>query len=218
MATPLVPTLASVIRRAIEEARADHHGAIPGRVERVRDAAKGVVDVKPLVKDHVEIQGETVIISVPIVTNVPVMLPCTASRGIWFDIQLGDTVLLLASDRSIDLWLAQGGEVDPKDPRRHALSDGIAIPGLLPFNAARTAVWQPAALGTALRTELDALWDAFLGHQHDIVGVTAGGQTVAATPAGATGAVPSVATKDATAPPRTAAKETTSSATVKVSE
>lgn len=46
-------------------------------------------------------------------------------------IPVGSYVLLLISERSLDAWLAAGGVVDPKSPRKFSLSDAIAIPGVL---------------------------------------------------------------------------------------
>jgi hypothetical protein len=134
VAEPLFPTFASVIRHAIEESLADLRVAMPARVERV-DLAKGLLDAKPLVKDRVEIPGKTgtQVLSIPVVTNVPVIWPGAGGMRVTFPIAVGDTVLLLFSDRSLDVWLAQGGEVDPLDPRKHALSDAVAIPGLRDF-------------------------------------------------------------------------------------
>ena len=57
-----------------------------------------------------------------------------------FDLVPGDTVLLVFSERSIDKWAQQGGEVDPLDSRLHHLSDPVALPGLLSLNKA----WQGA--------------------------------------------------------------------------
>ena len=46
----------------------------------------------------------------------------------------GDQVLLVFSERSLDVWLSAGGIVDPNDTRKHHISDAIAIPGCYPFN------------------------------------------------------------------------------------
>jgi hypothetical protein len=134
VAAPLNPTLASVIRHAIDETVADLRVAMPARVERV-DLSKGLLDAKPLVKDRVEIPGKkgTQVISIPVVTNVPVIWPGAGGMRVTFPIAVGDMVLLVFSDRSLDVWLAQGGEVDPQDARKHALSDAVAIPGLRDF-------------------------------------------------------------------------------------
>lgn len=50
-------------------------------------------------------------------------------------VAVGDTGLLIFSDRSLDVWLATGGIVDPGDDRRHALSDAVFVPGLRPFSS-----------------------------------------------------------------------------------
>lgn len=168
MAIPLQPTLADVIRRAVDERDADLHVSLPGRVEKVVDADKGTVDVKPLVSDRVEVEGVVRVISVPVVTNVPLMWPGGSRGGITWDIAVGDTVLLVFSDRSLDRWLAMGGEVDPQDPRRHTLSDAVAIPGLRSFKEAVGGAAQPAAWGDKVTDALAALKDAILTHTHPV--------------------------------------------------
>jgi hypothetical protein len=142
------PSLPEVIRRAVEAGLADAHVAIPAKVTRV-DLAKGQLDVQPLVKDLRELEdGNIEAVSVPVVTNVPVVWPGAGGFRLTFPIAAGDIVLLVFSDRSLDVWLAKGGEVDPADPRRHALSDAVAIPGIRPFSAPWTgAASDGATLG-----------------------------------------------------------------------
>jgi hypothetical protein len=125
-------TLAEVIRAALEAQTADLHVSIPARVTRA-DLAKGLLDVQPLVKDLVERDAGPEALSVPVIANVPVVWPGAGGFRLTFPIAAGDTVLLVFSDRSLDQWLAKGGEVDPRDPRRHALPDAVAIPGLRSF-------------------------------------------------------------------------------------
>lgn len=225
------PSLADVIRAGIHSAAADLHVSIPATVVRV-ELGRGLVDAQPLVKDIFEGQAA----SVPVITNVPIVWPGAGGFRLTFPIAVDDVVLLVFSDRSLDLWLEKGGEVDPKDPRRHALSDAIAIPGLRSFNApwsgaaadgvtlgkdgaaivkitgsdvtvtlgpaaspqvqvTPTGVTfglggltlgmpggapQPAALGTAVRTELDALWTALQAHTHPAT--CTGGTTAVSAP------------------------------------
>jgi hypothetical protein len=212
--------LADVVRAFVREGAADLHVSIPAKVVRV-ELAKGLVDAQPLVKDVFD--GEAV--SVPVITNVPIVWPGAGGFRLTFPIAAGDVVLLVFSDRSLDLWLEKGGEVDPEDPRRHALSDAIAIPGLRSFKepwsgAAADGVAlgkdggtqvkvkdgaielggdaQPAALGTSVRTELDAIWTALQTHIH---------------PATCTGGTTTVS-----APAVTKAAETVESATVSLAE
>lgn len=70
----------------------------------------------------------------PRIPGVPVQFLLSSSRGgLRFDLQPGDTGLVIFSQRSMDAWLAQGGLVDPQDIRRFALSDAVFLPGLVPF-------------------------------------------------------------------------------------
>lgn len=124
------PTLAEVIRRALDARLADVRVALPARVEKY-DAAKQVVDVLPLLQERaVGEDGAELVESLPVVPNVPVVFPGAGGFRVTFPVQPGDTVLLVFSDRSLDVWQAKGGEVDPVDLRRHHLADAVAIPGL----------------------------------------------------------------------------------------
>lgn len=206
------PSLADVVRAFVREGAADLHVSIPAKVVRV-ELAKGLVDAQPLVKDVFEGQA----VSVPVITNVPIVWPGAGGFRLTFPIAAGDVVLLVFSDRSLDLWLEKGGEVDPKDPRRHALSDAIAIPGLRSFRepwsgAAADGVtlgsdggpFQPVALGQDIRDELDDLRSKFASHTHLLTVNAASGS-------GATG---TAAVTTTTLAPAKAVK----SGTVKVSE
>lgn len=128
------PTLANVLKRALDSRLYGMRVSIPARVERY-DAAKRSVDVKPLVRDTVNVGTEDEqSVSVPVISNVPVVFPGAGGFGVTFPIARGDTVLLVFADRSLDKWLSSGGEVDPVDVRSHHLSDAIAIPGLHSFS------------------------------------------------------------------------------------
>lgn len=190
------PSLADVIRAFVREGAADLHVSIPAKVVRV-ELDKGLVDAQPLVKEVLEGQA----VSVPVIPNVPIVWPGAGGFRLTFPIVAGDVVLLVFADRSLDLWLSKGGEVDPQDPRRHALSDAIAIPGLRSFNApwaGADAGWvtlgkdggpfQPAALGQDVRDELDDLRTKFASHTHPVTvtvdpSTHAGGGVAAATSA-----------------------------------
>jgi len=69
----------------------------------------------------------------PVVPDVPVVWPRSGGAQMTMPVRRGDTVLLVFTDRSIDRWLAQGGNVTPDDRRQHDLSDAVAVPGLVPF-------------------------------------------------------------------------------------
>lgn len=128
------PTLADVITRALESKSTELRVALPARVERY-DASKQLIDAHPLIKDeYFDWEDERHTHSLPVVTNIPVVFPGAGGFRLTFPVQVGDTVLLVFSDRSLDRWLDSGGDVDPVDNRQHSLADAIAIPGLRPFS------------------------------------------------------------------------------------
>lgn len=75
----------------------------------------------------------------PVLDNVPVVFPRSGGAGLTFPVNSGDTCLLVFCERSLDLWLTVGGQVNPDDNRKFDLSDAIAIMGIFPFNESSTA-------------------------------------------------------------------------------
>lgn len=127
------PTLAEVLQAAIDARLVDVHTSIPAKVTRY-DAAKCLVDAAPLIRGPVLAEdGSTSYTALPVVPNVPVSFPGAGGFRVTFPISIGDVVLLVFSEASLERWLQFGGEVDPQDPRRFALSDAVAIPGVRPF-------------------------------------------------------------------------------------
>ncbi len=106
------------------------HTALPGIIT-AYDPSKNVATVQPALNKNFK-SGEQ---PMPILNNVPLMFPGGASFNITFPVNVGDYVLLIFIERSIDLWKSVGGQVTPKDPRKFDLSDAIAIPGLQPLNS-----------------------------------------------------------------------------------
>lgn len=129
------PSLAAVLNAFRASLLADVRVSVPARVERY-DATTQLIDAKPLLRDtFTEEDGSQSVLSLPVITNVPVVFPGAGGFRLTFPVTVGDTVLLVFADRSIDAWLANGGETSPTDERHHHLSDAIAIPGLHPNNA-----------------------------------------------------------------------------------
>lgn len=130
---PQKRTLGEVIRRHVRAGLADTHVSLPARVTRV-DLSKNLVDAQPLLMDIIEQpDGERVAQRFPVITNVPIQVANGGGFRITFPVVVGDVVALVFSDRCLDRWLASGDEVDPVDPREHALSDAVvAIPSTNP--------------------------------------------------------------------------------------
>jgi hypothetical protein len=122
-------SLATAVKMAIQSYMTGIHTALPAQIEKY-DYATQKADVKPLIKKKYK---DGTISEMPVITNVPVIWPRSASASLTFPLNRGDGVLLVFSERSIDTWLSKGGQSEPGDPRKFDLSDAVAIPGLYPF-------------------------------------------------------------------------------------
>ena len=68
------------------------------------------------------------------ILSVPVIMPGSANTLISFPIVVGDTVLLVFSQRSMDNFkISNGQPTRPNDARKFQAEDAIAIPGLFTF-------------------------------------------------------------------------------------
>jgi len=126
------PTMAELLQAAVDQGLASTHVALPGVVTKY-NAATQRADVKPTVKlPFVNDDGSEGVDVLPVLPEVPVLWPRAGGYFIHLPLAAGDTVLLLVCERSIDEWGLSSGkvDVDPKDLRKHDLSDAIAIPGL----------------------------------------------------------------------------------------
>lgn len=128
-------TLSDLLRSAIQSVLNDIHTCLPGRIESY-DHATQKASVLPLLSRRLR-SGD--VEERPVIANVPVVFPRSGGASLTFPVLPGDGCLLVFSERSIDLWLDQGGIVAPDDPRKFDLSDCIAIMGLYPFSEASPA-------------------------------------------------------------------------------
>ena len=106
--------------------------ALPGRIASY-DPATRKADVLPLITEK---YADGTRLTLRAITNVPVVLPATKGARVTLPVSAGDTVLIVFSQRSLDLWLSEGGVTDAGDIRMHSMSDAVAIPGLFSFNNA----------------------------------------------------------------------------------
>jgi hypothetical protein len=103
---------------------------MPGQIQKY-DASTAKAEVLPLL-NRTFYSGD--VVTMPIITNVPVIWLRSSKGAITFPLEKGDGVLLLFAERSIDEWLSSGKQVTPADGRSFDLSDAIAIPGCFDFN------------------------------------------------------------------------------------
>jgi hypothetical protein len=95
------------------------------------DTAKKTAEVQILFK-RVLPSGESV--SYPPLVDCPVVTLNGGGAALQFPVSVGDTCLVLFSDRNIDAWFKAGVESVPFDGRCHDLSDGIVLVGLEALN------------------------------------------------------------------------------------
>ena len=94
---PMTPTpsLAQLLKHAIEGRLLDVHTAIIAKVESY-DAAKQLVNVAPVLKRSIEnMRGEWIAEQLPVLCDVPVLFPRAGGFFISFPIQPGDFVQLI---------------------------------------------------------------------------------------------------------------------------
>lgn len=123
-------TLTTVIDNQIDARLAELHTCMPAKVVKV-DVAAAKCDVQPLLK---RTYGDETTVKLPVITNVPISFYRAGKSFISLPVHVGDIVELRFAERSLDIWLEKGGEVDPLDPRKFDLSDAIAYPGVYPYN------------------------------------------------------------------------------------
>lgn len=98
------------------------------------DHAKQRASVQPLVKKmHVQEDETEVTEPQPVINNVIVWQYGSPRGRITAPIAVGDPCLVMHTNCSISNWSQSGGLVDPKDTRRHDISDAIALVGLHDF-------------------------------------------------------------------------------------
>jgi hypothetical protein len=131
---PRTPSLETVLSIALQHLKTTLRVALPGRVESY-DPESQKADIQPLIKDSfLDTDGNSVTESLPVVPDVPIVFPRAGGFYLTVPVAVGDHVLLVANDRSIDKFATgDGEETDPIDLRAHDLSDVVAFPGFYPF-------------------------------------------------------------------------------------
>ena len=135
-------SLAWVIMQAIRTNQLELHTAFPAEITAVTTPGF-LVSVQPLLKRRFM---DASVEPLPIIQNVPVVMPNGARYSIRVPVAVGDTGLCVVSERSLDVWKIHGGTVDPQDTRLHHLSDAVFIPGLYPMDDPVTVQGSPTSM------------------------------------------------------------------------
>lgn len=124
------PNFSDILNSVIRHNLSGIHTSFPAKVLSY-SAPDQKANVQPLIK---KVYLDKRVESYPVIVNVPVIFPRTATAIISLPIKKDDLVLIVIMERSIDQWLEKSGEEsEPISNRRFDLSDAIAIPGLYPF-------------------------------------------------------------------------------------
>jgi len=179
-------SLPEVIRRALDARTAELRVGMPATIESF-DKDTQLASVRPCLADTVTLEdGTEESEALPVISDCPCHFPGGGGFSITFPVQKGDPCWLVFSDRSLDKWLDNGGQVDPVAMQQHHLTDASVFLGVRPKPGAipdfdpdnftigkdgESADW--AALATKVKDEIKALrdWCAtlhtnFAAHNH----------------------------------------------------
>lgn len=113
----------------LDKAKIDVRVAMPGIVQSF-DATEQTVTVQPAIREKVRDQhGNIVDVALPILLDVPIVMPRAGGYALTLPVQVGDECLVILGDTCLNAWWAQGGVQNQEELRRHDLSDAIAILG-----------------------------------------------------------------------------------------
>lgn len=122
-------SLQETLQNAIEHQLDGINTAIPAIVVRA-DLENSLVDVQPVI-NFKAYDGSTT--ERPVILGVPLQYPASKTSAFTFPVQTGDTVLLVFSQRGLDVWKrGTGYPTTPSDFRTFDIKDAIAIPGVMP--------------------------------------------------------------------------------------
>lgn len=125
-------SLETIMTSWIESYMQDVYTCMPAIVLNVKDMGELRADVQPIV-NHMFKDGT--LLEYPPIGNVQLLMPSTSRSAVTFEVQQGDTVWLMFSQK--DLSLFKAGADRPHDPNTRRwmnLNDAVAWVGLHPFN------------------------------------------------------------------------------------
>ena len=120
--------LETVLNALADSVMADLRVAMPGYVE-AWDPNQQTVIVKLAIRETVSNEGIEQEMDIPILVDVPIVVPRAGGYVLGFAPTKGDECLVVFGDCCIDSWWQSGGVQSQADSRRHDLSDGFAILG-----------------------------------------------------------------------------------------
>lgn len=122
----ITPELDEAIQAVLEKRLSEIYTAIPAQIVSY-DAKKNLSKVQPTLNikyvDEEESQER------PVISGVRVQFQKMGEAWLRLPVAPGQEGLLVFAMRSIDIWQALGGNVDPEDNRKFSINDAFFIPG-----------------------------------------------------------------------------------------
>jgi len=117
-------------RRLSDKIKNDIRVAMPGIIQSF-DPAEQTVTVQLSLRERIRSgEGEMSHVELPLLPDVPIVIPRAGGFCLTFPIKQGDECLVIFGDMCIDSWWSYGGIQNQIEKRRHDLSDGFAILGV----------------------------------------------------------------------------------------
>ena len=113
---------------AIAQAMAGLRVCLPGIIQSF-DPVKQTVVVQCAIQETVKKNGVMTPTTIPLLLDVPIVLPRAGGFTLTLPIAQGDECLVFFADLNINSWWQSGGVQPRMDGRRHDFSDAFAIPG-----------------------------------------------------------------------------------------
>lgn len=117
-------------RRMLDAFAANLRVATPGIIQSF-DPMEQTVTVQVAIREKIiDADLEQHWIEIPLLLDVPIVIPRAGGFALTLPIQPGDECLVVFGDTCIDAWFSNGGVQNQTERRRHDLSDGFAIIGV----------------------------------------------------------------------------------------
>ncbi len=116
-------------RTLLHEFAARMRVALPGIITAF-DASRQTVKVRCAIRETINISGVPTDIEIPLLVDVPIVMPRAGGFVLTLPVAAGDECLVLFSDLCIDAWWQSGGVQNRMNSRRHDLSDACALLGI----------------------------------------------------------------------------------------
>lgn len=143
MASRLAPSEPAAFEAIAEKVAAHASCCLPGVIEEFDPGPPQIAKVTPAIQRKVIEDGKARYVAMPLILNVPVVVPFAQTAGLLVTLPLkkGDEGLIVFADRMIDNFVEKGGccnppeccgpDNDTTEPRAHSLTDAIFIPGII---------------------------------------------------------------------------------------